>query len=304
MPGYLLEEQDFISLSAYIDFLEKLPPALQEVQRFSANYQRSGHQMVPPPSSLLLSRAAAANKMAWQAMTVATPLLGNICSNALISTYQFIEEFRGLTQSPEKMQTRIIDVDPRHFSLAKSPVWAGASPESVIDILREIEQHLQRCIAAIATFKKAVSAIGATVHSIFVRFIESLSIDLCSCHSPIPKLEVYYGLGNFSLPDMQWDPTRPYSQEERLQKAREHMARLVSMRIRVACAVDNLNDFCYRLQYLLGDARRGLLRNHARSVCMRTNYLMTLVEHPLVEVKNMADGLLMMARKFDAKKSP
>lgn len=300
MLDYLLEEKNFTSLKEYIEFLDSLPLALEEIRRFSESFQRQGHQMVAPPDAKMLAQAATSNKLAWKALKVAIPALGHSSAKALNDACRFIDEFRDITPDPEGLRAKITSIDPQYFSLGKVTEWSAGPPKDVIDLMKELCNRLYLCENAIAAFKRAVIPIGATLHGIFVRFIESISIDLCSCDGPMPKIEAYYTLGRIGLPGMQYDPRQSYSEAQRLDYARAHLMQLRSMRIKAASAVDNLNDFCYRLQHHLTRARRMLQASHPLSTWSRSNGMLTLAEGSLNEVKDMSDSLLLMARKLKA----
>ncbi|MHC8290581.1 hypothetical protein ACYZUD_28000 [Pseudomonas sp. XS1P51] len=291
MLNYLLNEEDFHSLKKYIDFLSDLPPALKVVEGFTESVRRQGHKMITPPNAQMLAQAAMANACAWRAIKIAMPMMGVGTREVLRDTHIFIDEFRAITKGVEDRRSKLISLDIKRFSLSSSPRWGSSPPRDVIDLMRALFDGLRQCERSILEFRAAVTSIGNTLHSIFVRFIESLMLGLCSCDGPIPKIEAYYTLGKFGLPGMRYDPQQPYSETERLAKAREHIAHLRNMRIRASCAVDNLTDFCYRLQYLLADARRELQTNHPAQTLVRSNVTLILVSESLVEVKYMSESL-------------
>ncbi|MCP1421185.1 hypothetical protein J3D47_005428 [Pseudomonas laurylsulfativorans] len=298
MQNYLLDEDGFDSLKRYIDFLGSLSPALKEITNYTALIARSGHKMLLPPDALLLEKAGQANNLAWQAIKISVPMLGSICRDSIVDARLFIDEFRALTQDEQVLRSKIADIDPMKFTLAKLPGWGAGMPGGVGDLMIEVGRRLAQSETAIKAFEQAVISIGTTLHNIFVRFIESLSIHLCSCHEPITKIESYYAVGKIDLPDMEHDPNRNYSQEERKQNARLYLARLNNIRASAASAVDNLTDFCYRLQYLLALSQSKLTNNHPSSTWARSNALLTMAEGPLLEVSDMSDQLLVMSGKL------
>ncbi|MGF6200514.1 hypothetical protein [Pseudomonas laurylsulfatiphila] len=298
MQNYLLDEDGFDSLKNYIGFLGSLSPALEEIKKYTELIARSGHKMLLPPDALLLIKAGEANNLAWQAIKTSVPMLGHACRRSIADARLFIDEFRVLTQGEQGLRLKIADIDPMKFTLAKSPGWDAGMPGDVGDLMFEVGRRLAQSEAVIQAFKQAVISIGTTLHNIFVRFIESLSIHLCSCHEPITKIESYYAVGKIDLPGMEHDPNRYYSQEERKQNARQYLVRLNNMRTTAASAVDNLTDFCYRYQYLLALSQCKLTSNHPRSTWARSNALLTMAEGPLLEVSDMSDQLLVMSRKF------
>ena len=298
MLDYLLEERNFVSLKEYIDFLGDLPPVLKEIQEFSDYYSRQ-HVMLTPPNSRMLVQAAMGNESAWQSIKVALPVMGKLSGSAVLDTRTFIEEFHRLAKTIGDHRSKINSLDIKGFSLTRSSVWGTTPPRDVIDLMRELWNRLSRCESAILSFRSAVTAIGETLHRIFVRFIDSLTLALCSCDGPIPKIEAYYTIRKLGLPGMQYDPELGHSYQARLEQAREHVARLKNMRIRTACAVDNLTDFCYRLQYFLADARSELQANHPMRALSRSGVGLTITEKSLVEVKEMSEQLMKMSLKLN-----
>ena len=298
MHGYLLDEKNFIALKSYINFLSSLPVTLTEIQRFSESFQRQGHRMITPPNAVMLAQAARTNDLAWQSLKVAVPSLGQSCAKALADAQGFIDEFRDTTKLISG-RALVSSIDPARFSIFKSLPWSVVAAVDVISLLRELDRRLSQCAAGIAQFKQAVNTVGGTLHSIFVRFIESLSIDLCSCDGPISKIEAYYTLGRIGLPGMQYNPGGSYSHEQRVEYARAHLSNLRSMRSNTACAVDNLNDFCYRLVQLIEHARRQLQANHPRSSVDRCHGLFSIAEVGLSEVRDMSEDLILISGKLN-----
>lgn len=298
MLNYLLEERNFVSLKEYIDFLGNLPPVLEEIQIFSDAYSRQ-HVMLTPPNSQMLVQAAMENASAWQSIKAALPEIGRVSGEAVLDTRTFIEEFHRLTQALGNRRFKLHPLDIKDFSLTRSAEWGSTPPRDVIDLMNELWNRLNRCEGAILKFRSAVTAIGETLHSIFVRFIESLTLALCSCDDPIPKIEAYYTIRKLGLPGMQYDPELGHSEQARLEQAREHVARLKNMRIRTACAVDNLTDFCYRLQYFLADARSELQANHPMRTISRARVGLTMTDLSLVEVGAMSEQLMKMSRRLN-----
>jgi hypothetical protein len=300
MSGYLLSEEHFTALKEYIGFLNDLPVALEEIGRFSGIYRNQGHQLLTPPNAQSLADAALGNKLAWQALMQTISSLGESSAGVLKDSRRFIDEFRHFTQGDGARRKTIDSIDPQRFTLTKSPVWAAQPARDVIDLMRELCRRLYRCASLINAFQRALTTIGASVHGIFVRFIDSLSLPLCSCDGPIPKIEAYYAIGKIGLPNLQYQPGTAYSQNERMEFARDHLAHLRRIRIKTSTAVDCLNDFCHVWQKLLTHAQVQLQNNHLSSSWSRSNRLLTFVDDPLNNVKDMSDRLIRMSRKFQA----
>ncbi|VVP71413.1 hypothetical protein PS918_01184 [Pseudomonas fluorescens] len=298
MPDYLLNEEDFKSLKAYINFLNELPPALKVIEAFTESIRRQGHQMLAPPDAHMLLQAAQGNAGSWQAIRMSIPLIGQGVGQAVRDTRLFIEEFHIYIKNPVNGKTRFLDMDIGHFSLTTSHRWGREAPVNVSDLLRALFNGLLNVEQAILSFMSAVTSIGISLHGIFIRFIESLTLELCSCDKTTSKIEAYYGLGKVELPGMQLDLQRPYSEQERMANAREHIARLRSMHLHATSAVDNLTDFCYRLQYLLADARGELQADHPAQTLVRLGIRLNFVRDSLVEVNPMTERLLEISKRL------
>ncbi|MGX0888084.1 hypothetical protein AB7M22_000092 [Pseudomonas sp. ADAK2 TE3594] len=291
MLDYLLAQKNFVTLKEYVDFLNELPETLAEIKHLSDNIARSGHTMLPPPNAEALIETAMVNATHWRTITADVPVLGNVTAQTFEETYGFTQEFRQRTAGVSP-KSPVSELDATQFSVVKSRDWYLPPPADVIDVMRELWSRLERCKSGVSRFKEIVRSVGETIHSIFVRFIESIGLPLCQCHDPIPKIEAYYSQGRIGLPGMQFDPSRPYSQQERLGMAREHLARLSELYRRTTGAVNNLSDFCYRLTYILGEAQRDLQTNHPGQTVARANSSLRLVDFSLAEVKAMSDQLL------------
>lgn len=298
MAGYLLSEEDFNSLKVYISFLNELSPALKVIDEFTESIRRQGHQMLTPPDAHMLSQAAQGNAGSWQAIKLSIPMIGQVVGQAARDTQFFIEEFHIFSKGAVQVRTRVLDVDIGQFSLTTSHQWGGEFPGHIGDLLHALSNGLLSAEQAILLFTSAVTSIGITLHGIFMRFIESLTLGLCACDKTSSKIEAYYGLGKIGLPGMQYDPQRPYSEQERLANAREHIARLRSMHLYATSAVDNFTDFCYRLQYLLADARRELQADHPAQTLVRLGVRLNFVQDSLVEVGPMTDRLLEISKRL------
>lgn len=288
MLSYVLNEEDFRSIKQYVDFLRDLPPALKVIEAFTDSIRRQGHQMLTPPDAQRLAQAAQGNALAWQAIHLSVPMIGRITADALRDTQLFIEEFRVLYNNAESGRLRLDGIGVRDFSYR----WNGTPSAHVIGLIRALIDSLQKTEQAILDFHAALTSIGVTLHGVFARFIESLMLDLCSCDKGSPKIEVYYGLGKVGLPGMQYDPQRPYSESERLANAREHMARLKSLRIHAFSAVNNLTDFCAVLRHYLAEAQLELQAIESAHTLVRTNVKLALVGASLVDVQPMIERLM------------
>ncbi|KZN16549.1 MULTISPECIES: hypothetical protein [Pseudomonas] len=297
MLDYLLAEKNFVSLKQYVDLLNDLPDVLAKIENFSDAFKRSGHSMLQPPNAQALIRSARANAANWQLILCTMPQLGELTARVAMDIDSFSQEFRQMAEDSAKRKLPLSAVDPGQFSVVKSSEWGGAPPADLIDVMRELWSRLERCKQTVAQFKSTIRNVGETVHGIFVRFIESLSLPICVCHGVNTKIEVYYGLGRIGLPNMQYDPDEHYSEQQRLEMARDHFARLVGLYRGTGGAVNNLSDFCYRLTYILDEAGRELATSHPAQTVSRAKYSLSLVDHSILEVKSMSEQLIQMSKQ-------
>ncbi|WP_332767969.1 hypothetical protein [Pseudomonas koreensis] len=296
MLEYLLADKNFAALKQYVKFLQDLPPALQEMTDFSKSFERQGHTMLSPPNIQSLRQAAQANEACWLAIQVATPLLGSNSVRLLRDVFGFLEEFQVIVSNADNRREAIVSIDPRQFSLVRSPGWGNAPAGSIIDVLREIDRRLEQYRGTVLNFKNLVTGLAESIHSIFVRFIECLTMPICACDEPVAKIEVYYGLGKIGLPGTTYVPGRPYSQEERIALSKEHVDFLFSLRRRAASAANNLSDFCFRMTWMLDEAKQ-MLRSHYPTMTMaRARSTLPMLKGPLNDVQSMSDQLVKMTR--------
>lgn len=296
MLEYLLAEKNFAALKQYVKFLQDLPPALQEMTEFSKSFERQGHTMLPPPNIQSLRQAAQVNGACWQAIQIATPLLGSNSAQVLREVFGFIEEFQVTVSNADNRREAIDTIDPRQFSLVRSPDWGNAPAASIIDVLREMDRRLEQFRGLVLNFKTQVTSLAESIHSIFVRFIECLTMPICSCDAPVAKIEVYYGLGKMGLPGTTFVPGRLYSQEERIAMSKEHVEFLFNLRRRAASGANNLSDFCFRMICMLDEAQR-VLRSHYPTMTMaRAKSALPMLKLPLNDVQSMSDQLVKMTR--------
>ncbi|MHC8301802.1 hypothetical protein [Pseudomonas sp. ZS1P83] len=297
MLDYLLAEKNFVSLKQYVDLLNALPDVLAKIENFSDAFKRSGHSMLQPPNAQALIQAARANAANWQLIICTMPQLGALAARVVMDIDSFSQEFRQMAEDRAKRNLPLSAIDPGQFSVVKSPGWGGAPRANLIDVIRELALRLERCRQIAAQFKSTVRSVGGTIHSIFVRFIESLSLPICACHGVNTKIEVYYALGRIGLPNMQYDPDEHYSEQQRLEMARDHLERLIGLYRRTGGAVNNLSDFCYRLTYILDEAERELVTSHPAQTVSRAKCSLSLVDHSILEVRSMSEQLIKMSKK-------
>lgn len=300
MLDYLLAEKNFVSLKRYIDFLNALGPTLSEIKRFSDSFARQGHTLLTPPDAQELAIAASACSLGWQRIKTTIPALGTATDRVLTDIDVFIREFRAINDAGWDRQSPITHIDPQRFSLVKPDNWTGPPPVDVIDIMKLLWDRLGLCERSVLQLKAEVRDITEKTHSIFVRFVESLRLPLCSCDGPVSKIEAYYVLGHLGLPGMQYEPGESHYEEQRRAKANEHIARLFGLYWHSSGAANNLGDFCHRLQRFLGDAKRELASNHPAQTLPRAKTSLGVVGYSLIEVRDMSSQLVAMAKKLNA----
>ncbi|EJM73757.1 hypothetical protein [Pseudomonas sp. GM55] len=295
MLDYLLAEKNFTALKQYVDFLRELPKALEEINRFSDGMARAGHTLLSPPNAPALIQVALANAQCWGAIGITVPLLGNTSARILHDMSSFISEFQAIVSVAQNRRLPISVIDPQQFTVVRSADWGSAPCADVIDVLRELDARLGYCQHAVSDFKAQVTNLAESIHGIFVRFIESLTMPLCSCDGPIPKIEAYYVLGRVGLPGMGYDPGQWYSEEQRQAFARAHVGQLFNLHRRAGVAASNLGDFCFRWVYMLDEARRTLQTHHSNQTMARAKASLPLITDSLSEVDAMSRQLVQMA---------
>jgi hypothetical protein len=297
MLDYLLAEKNFASLKQYIVFLNDLPGALGEINRFSDSIARSGYTLLPWPDSQALIQVARGNAVCWQAIGITVPCLGKVSTRVLQDVSGFIREFQAIVSVTENRRLAISVIDPQQFTVVRSAGWGNAPCANVIDVMRELYARLERCQYAVTDFKLQVIKLAVSIHSIFIRFIESLTLPL-STEGPMSKIEAYYTLGRIGLPGMDYDPGQPYSQTQRQEMSRAHMGRLGDLYRQASVAACNLGDFCYRWTYMLDETKRSLATHYPQQTMMRAKASLPMITGSLGDVKSMSDQLLKMARVF------
>ncbi|MGY2438810.1 hypothetical protein [Pseudomonas sp. SDO52101_S400] len=296
MLDYLLAEKNFVSLKHYIDLMNALPDVLAQVEKFSASFERSGHQMLRSPDAEALRQVAVANACSWQVILMMLPQLGALTAQTVQDLETFSREFRQMSADPVNRKRPLSQIDPQQFSIVRSPGWA-APPRDMMDVMREMDARLERCKQSVMQFKETARDVGETVHSIFVRFIECLGLPICACHDVGIKIEVYYALGRLGLPNMQYNPEDQYSEEQRRQIARDHLDRLNGLRRTTGSAVNNLSDFCYRMAYMLNEAGRELGRSFPAQKLETARYSWNLVRESISEVQSMSEQLIELSKR-------
>lgn len=296
MLDYLLAEKNFATLKQYVNFLNELPDALREINRFSDSIARTGHTLLRPPDAQALIQAGITNAQCWRAIGMTVPVLGETSARVLQEVSGFISEFKIIVSVAQNRRLPISQIDPKQFTVVKSIGWGNAPCADVIDVMRELHARLEHCQQAVAEFKAQVTLLAESIHGLFVRFIESLGMPLCSCDAPMPKIEAYYTLGHFGLPGMGYDPRQGYSGEQRVEIAKAHLVRLFTLHRQASTAANNLGDFCYRWVYMLEETKGTLQTAYPQQTMARAKASLPLVTGSLEEVKKMSEQLVQMAK--------
>ncbi|UZE24574.1 hypothetical protein LOY67_03955 [Pseudomonas sp. B21-056] len=300
MFDFLLEEKNFSSLRRYIDFLSDLPDALTEIKRFSDSIQRTGHVLVSPPDAQTLTWTAVANESRWREIVRVVPALGNMGRQLVGQISLFLREFEQVAREasgPARRQL-IGDVDPLHFT----PINVGSQgtnrPPDVLYLITRLCLQLDLYAKKAMYFKARIVEVSQTIHRVFARFIETLALRLCACDAPVSKIEAYYVMGRIGLPNMQYNPAGHYTQEQRREKAREHLRVLDGLYANAISASNNLSDFCHRLNYFLTQVKRELQANDRHQSLRRARSSFLQIAHSLEELGRMADALARMSLRL------
>lgn len=300
MFSFLLDEKDFSSLREYMNFLHDLPATLAEIKRFSDTFQRSGHVLMTPPNAQALTQAAIANEGRWRTIAMVVPSLGMMGRQLVEQTSTFLRELEQVAQQitgPANRQP-LRAVDPLRFTPINTASQGTNRPPDVLHLINNLCLRLDQCAKVAAHFKQLITEVTQTVHSIFVRFIESLALRLCVCDGPVSKIEAYYSLGRMGLPNMQYDPGGHYSQAQRQDKAREHLRKLGGLYARAISAGNNFADFCHRLNHFLTCIRSELGANDQHRSLRRARSSLAQVVYPLEELGQMVEALVAMSSRL------
>ena len=283
MFDFLLDEKNISSLKEYISFLNDLSVALDEIQRFSDSFQRSGHTMMTPPDAQALTRAAVANASRWRAILMVVPSLATMGRHVAAESDRFTQEFAQVAQQTAGAAGRmpIQNVDPLRFTPINVGQQGTNRPPDILYLINNLCLQLDQCAKVVAHFKTLITEVSQTIHSIFARFIDSLALRLCVCDAPVSKIEAYYSLGRIGLPNMPCDTDKYYSQEQRREKAREHLKMLGEIYVRAISAGNNLADFCHRMNYFLACVKVELQSNDSQRSLRRAKSSMAKVAYPL-----------------------
>lgn len=300
MFDFLLEEKDFSSLKEYINFLSDLPDALAEIEYLSDILRRSGHVLMSPPDAQALTWAAAANEGKWQAIVRVVPSLGMMSRQLVEQTSTFVREFEQVAQEASGAASRQLlgSVDPSRFTPVNFGSQGSNRTSDLMQLMGNLCLRLERCARVVAHFKALVVDVSQTIHRIFVRFIESLTLRVCACHGPDSRIEIYYQLGWFGLPNMQYDRDGRYSQEQRREKAREHLQVLGGLYARATSAGSNIADLCHRMDYFLNHVKLELQSNDRQKSLRRARSSFSQMVYPLEELNRMANALVHMSSRL------
>jgi len=298
MFDFLLDEKNFSSLKEYIDFLSGLPDALKEIEQFSDVFRRSGHLLLAPPDAQALTRTAITNKNNWRAIVAVVPSLGAMGRQLVGQISIFVREFEQVARETPTRQS-LGNLDPSRFTPVNFGPMGSNRTSDLMQLLGNLVLRLEECATAVARLKALVVDVSQTIHSIFVRFIDTLTLRLCSCHGPDSKIEIYYALGRICLPHMQFDPDAYYSQQQRRAKAREHLEVLRMLYVRATSAGNNIADVCHRMGYFLEQVKVELQVNDRQQSLRRAQTSFAQLAHPLRELDGMAGALVALSYRLE-----
>ncbi|MCL6703883.1 hypothetical protein [Pseudomonas sp. T1.Ur] len=300
MFDFLLNEKNVSSLKEYVSFLNDLPVALDEIKRFSDAFQRSGHTMMTPPDAQALTQAAVANAGRWRAILMVVPSLAMMGRQLVAEADTFTREFAQVAQHTAGAAGRVLmqNVDPLRFTPINVGQQGTNRPPDILYLINNLCVRLDQYAKVAAHFKTLVVDVSQTIHSIFVRFIDSLALRLCVCDAPVSKIEAYYSQGRIGLPNMPYDTGGYYSEEQRREKAREHLRMLGEVYVRAISAGNNLADFCHRLNHFVTCVKVELQSNDPQCSLRRAKSSMAQVAHPLQQLDVMVSALERLSPKY------
>ncbi|WP_338474245.1 hypothetical protein V3H56_03940 [Pseudomonas sp. MS646] len=302
MVDFLLDEKHFSALGEYIGFLSDLPCSLAEIEQFSGLFRRSGHVLLTPPDAQALTRAATDNQNRWNAIVCVVPSLGFMVHRLVEKTATFVAEFEQVARDAMLATDPPLlgDLDPSRFSPVNVGAQGSNRTASVMQLIDNLCRRLDECAAAGARLKALIVSVSQTIHSLFVRFIDSLTLRLCACHGPVPKIEVYYALGRISLPGMQYDAGAQHSQAQRKALAQAHLKALNGLYVRSTSAANNIADLCHRLGYFLTQVKLELQTHDRQQSLRRARTSFAQLAYPLAQLRAMAHALRAMPLRVEA----
>lgn len=301
MLDFLLNEKDFLALKEYMIFLADLPESLVEINKMSGEFESSGHVLLSPPDAQSLSLAVTANAHIWRTIIRIVPALGIMGCQLVEQASTFVREFKQVTQEPP-CSTRcklLKDFDFQRFTSNDAGLQGAHEPLDVVQLMGNLCLRLDQCVYTAAHFKLLICEILQTVHSVFMRFIESLALRVCTCHPPVPKIEMYYRLGRIALPNMQYHLDGFYTQTQRVEKAREHLRAMDGLYVRTISAGNNISDLCGRMAFFSKHIKAELESNDLQRSIRRARSSLSHIAYPLEELQVMANALVAMSSRFE-----
>ncbi|MDO7899889.1 hypothetical protein [Pseudomonas citrulli] len=300
MVDFLLDEKHFSALGEYIGFLSDLPDSLAEIERFSSVFRRSGHVLLAPPDVQALTRAATDNESRWKAIACVVPSLGFTVHQVVEQTARFVAQFEQVAEQAMGAVDRPLlgCLDPSRFTPVNVGAHGSNRTASVMQLIDNLGQRLGECATAVERLKALIVSVSQTIHSLFVRFIDSLTLRLCTCHGPDPKIEIYYALGWGNLPGMRYDPGVPHTQAQRRALAQAHLKALNGLYVRSTSAANNIADLCHRLGYFLMQVKLELHTNGRQQSLRRARASFAQLAYPLAQLREMALALRTMPLRW------
>jgi hypothetical protein len=261
MYEFLLTEKHFVSLKNYFKFLQSLPVTLEQLQGFSNGLQRQGHVPTTPPDAKRLNVMASFSNGYLNRLAGFITDAGKVCDENLTYLSTFIQECREIAQNmPRKGRgIAISELDFKQFTLSRSAWWIWFPPTDVKGLTHELHFRLGRVTSAILELKAVPYELNLDIHSVFSRFVRSLTLKPCQCHTHYSVLQAWYVDGGFSLSGMEIRPAQGSHRDARLARADEDLRELLAVYADATSAINNLSDFFHAMCGFLHTAEEELL---------------------------------------------
>jgi len=295
MYQFLLAEKHFKSLKDYVGFLRALPATLLQIQRFSERWQRQGHVLTSAPDAERLKVLASFSTGYLENLENNISDLGKACNESLSYISTFTEECREIArETPGKGRSLpISDIDFKRFSLSASQWWIWFPPTDVKGLTHELYFRLGRTTSAVLDLKSVPRELNLDIHNVFARFVRSLTLQACQCHTQYSRIEAYYIVGGVTLPGMKASS----GASDAVARSKVHVRELFALYTAASSAINNLNDFFYAIRAFLASAERELLAVKPSMKLSQLISSLAVTGHILSEVKMMTEQMQRWSRQ-------
>lgn len=297
MFEFLLEERHRAALKKYFSVLQALPDTLALLKRYSDTLQSQGHLLTTPPDAerlKVLASFSAGYLAQLESQVSAAAKVGNACLNDVV-TFTAQCRLLGMETPRHGRNVYIRSLDFKRFSLAGGP-WISSAPKDVYGLIHDLHLRLRRGRFALLDLKGLSDELRLDTQSIFQRFVHSLMINPCQCHSAYSRLQGWYVQGLSTLPGMSASGSADNAESARQSLANEHLQALSVIRAGAYSTINNLSDFLYAMCRFLEDAADELLRLGPDITLAQLNSELTTTEHRLEEVGPMLEHLQQWSR--------